>query len=103
MEESFQDYSLIQNFESQPKNAELGNYNSFADSFSDYLKTIDGLNLKLIMFCMHTTSFKTLISKFRILKFLDFHSCKVPFAFGLTLSGTKLQIIASLSKMIIFA
>ena len=46
--------------------------NSFSDSFSDYLKTIDHLNSKLLMFCRHTTSFKTLIFKFRILKILDF-------------------------------
>ena len=54
----------------------LADYNSFSDSFSDYLKTIDHLNLKLLMFCRHTTSFKTSIFKFRILNFLDFPPCK---------------------------
>ena len=40
------------------------------DLFSNYLKTIDHLNLKSLMFCRHTTSFKI-----RILEILNFHSC----------------------------
>ena len=47
-------------------------YNSFSDSFSDYLKTIGHLNLKLLMFCRHTTSLKALIFKYRILNFFGF-------------------------------
>ena len=35
--------------------------NSLSDSILDYLKTIDHLNLKLLMFSRHPTSFKTLI------------------------------------------
>ena len=36
--------------ESQPKNAELGRFNSFYDKFSDYLNTIYQLNMKLLIF-----------------------------------------------------
>ena len=41
----------------------LADYNSFSDLFPVYLKTIDHLNLKLLMFYMHTESFKIWISK----------------------------------------
>ena len=41
--------------------------------FFQNIKTIDHLNLKLLMCCRHTTSFKTLIFKFRILEILNFH------------------------------
>ena len=55
-------------------------YNSFSDLFSEYLKPIDHLNLKLLIFCRHTTSFKTLIFKFRILEILNFHPCYYSFS-----------------------
>ena len=38
-------------------------YNSFSDLFSACLKTIDYLNLKLLIFSGHTASFKTGVSK----------------------------------------
>ena len=34
------------------------NYNSFSDVFSVCLKTIDALNLKLFLVCMHAACFK---------------------------------------------
>ena len=37
--------------ESQPQNTE--DYNSFSDLFSDYLNTINHLNLKLLLFIRH--------------------------------------------------
>ena len=43
--------------------------------FSDYLKAIDHLNLKLLKFYRHTTSFKTLIFKVRIFEIMNFHPC----------------------------
>ena len=52
MGESFQDYSIIKDFEADfPQKISLkmlnnGDYNSFSDLFSDCLKTIDHLNLK---------------------------------------------------------
>ena len=49
--------------ESQPQNAELADNKSFSDLFSICLKTIDHLNLKLLIFCRHTASFKIQISK----------------------------------------
>ena len=69
MGEIFQDYSRIQDFEADFPSAD---YNSFSDLLPDCLKTIDHLNLKLLMFCRHTTSFKSLIFKFRILEILNF-------------------------------
>ena len=56
MGERFQDYSWIQDFEADfPKKVSLeilneADSNSFFDLFSVYLKTIDHLNLKLLIF-----------------------------------------------------
>ena len=56
MGESFQDYSLIQDFEADfPYKVSLkmlnyGDYNSFYDLFSDYLNTINHINIKLFIF-----------------------------------------------------
>ena len=36
--------------ESQPQNAELRGLNSFSESFSDYLNSINHLNMKLFIF-----------------------------------------------------
>ena len=60
MDKSFQDYSSIGKFEAKVsiKTLKKADYNSFSDSFSVYLKTIDHLNSKLFIFCMHTASLK---------------------------------------------
>ena len=56
MDERFQDYSWIQDFEADfPKKVSLkilniADSNSFFDLFAVYLKTIDHLNLKLLIF-----------------------------------------------------
>ena len=45
----------------------------FSGLFTVNLKTYDHSNLKLLMICRHTTSFKIQILKFRILEILHFH------------------------------
>ena len=81
MGESFQDYSRIQDFEVDflwkvcLKILNKADYNSYSDLFSEYLKTIDHLNLELLMFCRHTKSFKILIFTPRIFEVLNFHPC----------------------------
>ena len=64
MGESFQDYSVIQNFETDfpqkvsLKILNLGDYISFSVLFSLCLWTIAHLNLKVCIFNGHTASFK---------------------------------------------
>ena len=54
-----------------------GDYNSFSDYFSDYLKTVNHLNMKLLVYLfegiMQVIKFEFL--KFRILEILNFHPC----------------------------
>ena len=69
IDESFQDYSWIQDFEADfPQKVSLkilnkGDNSCFSDLFSVYLKAIDHLNLKLWIFREHIASFKIWVSK----------------------------------------
>ena len=79
MDESFQDYSGIQDFEADfpqkdsPKILNLATSNDFLGLISVYLKTIDHLNLKLLIFAdiLQVLSFD--FQKFRILEISNFH------------------------------
>ena len=79
--ESFQDYSLIQDFEDDflqkviLKMLNEGDYISFSGLFSVCLRTIDHLILKLWIFSGHTASFKIEISKVQDFGNLNFHPC----------------------------
>ena len=71
MGERFQDYSWLQDFEADfPKKVTLkilnkADSNSFFDLFSVYLKTIDHLNLKLLIFVCLLQVLKFDFKKFR--------------------------------------
>ena len=53
--------------------------NSFSDLVSVYLKTIDHINLKLLIFAGILQGFRFDLKKFRILEILKFHPCILNF------------------------
>ena len=78
MGESFQDYSWIQDFEADfPLKVSLkilnqADFYGFFDLISVYLKTIDHLNLKLLIFVGILKVLRFDFQKFRIWKFWIF-------------------------------
>ena len=81
MGESFQEYSWIQDFEADfPLKVSLKILNKadscgFFDLISVYLKTIDHLNFKLLIFIGILQVLRFDFQKFRILEILNFHPC----------------------------
>ena len=73
MVESFPEYYVIQHFEADFHSRQII---MPPDVFSVYLKTIDHLNLILLISCRQTASFRYEIPKFRNLETLNFHPCK---------------------------
>ena len=54
--------------ENQPQNPELGSFYGFFDLISVYLKAIDHLNLKLLIFVSILQALRFDFQKFRILE-----------------------------------
>ena len=65
--------------ESQPHNPELGRLLWLFDLISVYLKTIDHLNLKLLIFIGILQVLRFDFQKFRIFKILNFHPCDLSY------------------------
>ena len=68
---------LILTFQVSLKMLNYADNNSFSDLASVYLKAIDHLNLKLLIFVGILQVLRFDFKKFRILEILNFHSCGI--------------------------
>ena len=83
MGENFQDCSWIQDFEADflwkvsLKILNFADFYGILGVFSVYLKTIDSVNFKLLIFIGILQVLRYDFQKFRILEILNFHPCNV--------------------------